>query len=134
MTLKSRLELPCHASHLSTARHMAHTLLDQSPADDAVKDNALLIVGELCTNVLRHAGLTPDDCYRVEIEIDHGIMFITVTDGGKGFVRDRSFVPGGESEGGRGLFLIEALSDGVEYRGVPEGGCSVQAKVVLNGC
>lgn len=132
MTLKNCLELPCDASYLSTARHMAQSLLEWTPSDREEMDNVLLIVGELCGNVIRHAGLTSDDCFRLEIEIDRGTISITVTDPGKGFVRNRNVLPDWDSECGRGLWLIESLSDRVEYNSKTDGrGQSVLAQVSL---
>lgn len=127
------MELPCHAMHLSTARQMARTLLDQSPADEEEMDNILLIIGELCGNVISHAQLSADKCFKVEVEIVEKTVFITVSDQGKGFIPDQTLLPAWECENGRGLWLIEALADEVDYKAAPDGGSSVLAKVSLGG-
>jgi serine/threonine-protein kinase RsbW len=87
-----------------------------------VQDSELALV-EACNNAILHAGkagrlhpvLIEASCNASEIQI-------RVTDHTQGFeMPERAVLPDIDSECGRGLYLIKALVDSVEYRrGAPE--------------
>ncbi|MEU9452524.1 ATP-binding protein [Streptomyces sp. NPDC048277] len=79
-------------------------------------DDVLLCVSELATNALLH-GVPPGRCFRLELSLDtDGVLRVEVQDSGPGEVRTPGVTP--ESEHGRGLLLVAALSDdwGVRQR------------------
>jgi signal transduction histidine kinase len=84
-------------------------LRDQVPA--GTLDDAVLIGSELATNVIRHAGLGPADRFEVSTSVSDGVLRLEVIDGGRGFTQPPASRSTGEaSQGGRGLGLVEALS------------------------
>lgn len=81
----------------------------------AIRDDVLLLVSELVTNAVRHAGAGPER--PVQVQLLHGPrgVVVAVTDEGPGFTRNPSPSTGSES-GGWGLFLVDQIADrwGVE--------------------
>jgi serine/threonine-protein kinase RsbW len=76
---------------------------------DVVLADAQLLVSELVTNSVRHAGLGADDCVRVDASIADGVLRIVVDDPGMaGTVVARAPDMGGG--GGFGLRIVEAVS------------------------
>jgi serine/threonine-protein kinase RsbW len=83
-------------------------------------------VTEACTNVLKHAVGTPD-AYETTVEINENDCTIRVIDSGQGFDsaqfgREEAL---GTAESGRGIQLIRALVDTVEFTSRPEDGTVV---------
>jgi anti-sigma regulatory factor (Ser/Thr protein kinase) len=74
-----------------------------------------LLVSELVTNAVRHAGLASGDPIRLVIGDDDGHLRVEVYDGGTGFERQPPR-PDPARASGWGLFLVERLADrwGVE--------------------
>ncbi|MEA2246919.1 MAG: serine/threonine-protein kinase RsbW [Solirubrobacteraceae bacterium] len=71
--------------------------------------DAQLLVSELVTNSVRHAGLTPHDFVRVGAEVVDGVLLIEVDDPGTaGTVAPRAADMG--RGGGFGLRIVEAVS------------------------
>jgi anti-sigma regulatory factor (Ser/Thr protein kinase) len=72
-------------------------------------DDVLLCVSEMTTNALVH-GVPLGRGFRVMLWLEHdGLLRIEVHDSGEGIPRlDR---PDGDAESGRGLLLVEMLSD-----------------------
>jgi serine/threonine-protein kinase RsbW len=99
---------------------------------DCVSDIELA-VSEACTNVLKHVAGT-SDAYEVTVEIESGRCEIKVVDTGLGFDHTVFGTDGLslESEGGRGIFLMEAMVDRLEFRSVPESGTIVHLEKTLD--
>lgn len=74
-----------------------------------------LLVTELVTNSVRHAGIEPASSVGLDVTVAADVIFTAVTDRGPGFDVDVG-VPDPLDEGGRGLFLVDqiALRWGVE--------------------
>lgn len=89
------------------ARRFAYeTLEGWGLAGTDVGDDALLCVSELATNALLH-GVPPGRHFLVFLRWDGHVLRVEVHDSGPGVPR----VAAGRDEGGRGLFLVAALSD-----------------------
>jgi anti-sigma regulatory factor (Ser/Thr protein kinase) len=69
-----------------------------------------LLVSELVTNSVRHAGLDSDDAIGLEITVSSERVRVEVMDIGPGFDR-RSPEPREDRTGGYGLFLVDRLAD-----------------------
>lgn len=96
---------------------MGRSLLEgvRDQVDAARLEDARLLLSELLTNAVRHAGLGVADEIVVKMCVDEDGLLVEVTDPGRGFQ------PAGRAEGaplhrGWGLHLLERLSDdwGVE--------------------
>ena len=72
--------------------------------------NVRLLVTELMTNSIRHAGLSSADTIVLEIQIRPDQIRAQVTDRGPGFTRPVFDTPP-SGTGGRGLYLVDALAD-----------------------
>jgi anti-sigma regulatory factor (Ser/Thr protein kinase) len=113
-TLRVRPEAAPQARHALAGLALAAT----------TRENLALVVTELVTNVVRHAGLSASDTFSMELtNRDKGIR-LAVRDGGPGFPRERIESDDPFGTGGRGLVIVAALSDawGVES---DEDGCTV---------
>jgi anti-sigma regulatory factor (Ser/Thr protein kinase) len=81
-----------------------------------IRDDVLLLVSELVTNAVRHAGAGPERPLRLQLLRGPRWVVVAVADEGPGFTwRPTSPSPGNES-GGWGLFLVDQIADrwGVE--------------------
>ena len=74
-------------------------------------ETAKLLVTELVTNSVRHAGLRSDQSIGVTVTRFAGALRIEVTDQGPGFDRRRPVGDPLLAGGGRGLMLLDRLSD-----------------------
>jgi anti-sigma regulatory factor (Ser/Thr protein kinase) len=76
----------------------------------AIRDDVLLLVSELVTNAVRHAGAGPER--PVQVQLLHGPRGVVgaVVDDGPGFTRRPNPSTGNES-GGWGLFLVDQIAD-----------------------
>jgi anti-sigma regulatory factor (Ser/Thr protein kinase) len=97
----------------SVARHAVAGLAPF--LDPVVEENAELLVSELVTNSVRHAGLPPDAGIEFSLRATPDVLMVEVADAGKGFEDDapgRSrFEPGIARGSGWGLFLVEHIAD-----------------------
>ena len=73
-------------------------------------DDVLLLTTELVTNSVRHSPAATDGTVDVAVMLASEHIRVEVSDPGSGFSHVPQH-PGTLSEGGRGLFLVEALSD-----------------------
>ncbi len=82
----------------------------------SIRDDVLLLVSELVTNAVRHAGAGPER--PVQVQLLHGpcCVVVAVTDEGPGFTLRPNPSTGSES-GGWGLSRIDQIADrwGVDY-------------------
>ncbi|MBA2529916.1 MAG: ATP-binding protein [Euzebyales bacterium] len=103
-----QLCLPAQREAPASARR-ALTALSTYVSDELFR-RVELVVSELVTNSVRHAGLTPGDSIHIAVHIDGGMLRGEVADPGTGFdatVR----LPCTEQTGGYGLFLVSQLTN-----------------------
>jgi len=70
-----------------------------------------LLVSELATNSVRHAGCHGDDELSMEAAVERDTVRVRLSDQGVGFEPHMPFPPPSGSTGGYGLVLLERLSD-----------------------
>jgi anti-sigma regulatory factor (Ser/Thr protein kinase) len=75
----------------------------------AVRDDLLLLVTELVTNAVRHAGVGPDGSLRVELRRWPQRVRVEVVDPGGPFTRDQPRLSRHEP-GGWGLVLVDRIA------------------------
>jgi anti-sigma regulatory factor (Ser/Thr protein kinase) len=73
-------------------------------------EDAQLLVSELVTNAIRHAGLAREQTIRLIVEIDDRGMRVEVCDRGPGFQLSEP-APDPSRPSGWGLYLVRELSD-----------------------
>ena len=135
MIMKLSLDLPEDAPFIRTARLLSRCLLEDIKVVASVTRDVEIIVGELCSNVIRHAQSKAMH-FQVTLEFYEPKVVITVKDTGKGFVRERvlpvgatrSDGKGGVRVGGFGLSLIEGLSDKLDFTGSSPHGTKVRVE------
>jgi len=98
------------------ARHFFADWLCNQPADLSALDDLLVMVSELCTNAVRAASGAPGGV-SLRAWDDADTLVIEVQDDGAGFfgdLPDEEHLPDADASGGRGLFLVRALADGID--------------------
>ena len=103
-----QLELPRALESAATARQAVGELSGDLPEE--VLGDVRLLVSELVTNALRHAGLNETDRIELAVGVTDAAVRVEVTDHGRGF--DPKAVPSDpEVAEGWGLYLVATLSD-----------------------
>ena len=125
MTIVFTLCLPRDRSSVPVVRHLFKSSMDRLGVESECIDDMELAVTEACTNVLQHAADTKDE-YEVSVEVNEKLCEIRVTDTGKGF--DHTALAEAEvtAESGRGIQLMKALVDKVQFVSKPQDGTIVR--------
>ncbi len=130
MRLVLSVFLPRDRASIPVSRHIVHDALREiGVADDCAHDVAVA-QSEACTNVVDHSG--PGDEYEVSVEINGDRCTLRVVDTGRGF--DQSAVDDGaaaDSERGRGIQLMKALVDRVDFQSDAGSGTAVHLEKTL---
>jgi serine/threonine-protein kinase RsbW len=127
LQVRLRLQLPNDARSVPLARRLIRCALGSLDVTDECTDDLVLAVSEACTNVLDHA--SGDDEYQVIAGIDGSRCVLEIADEGPAVAptpRPRGF-DDLEAESGRGLSIIEALVDSVEFS--PGSGCGMVVRM-----
>lgn len=116
MEIAFTVRLPVDAHSVPFVRALCREALEHLRVDGAVVEEIALALTEACANVVQHAGPLQD--YEVQVDIDDERCRICVADTGGGF--DPASVQGPPSdsllEGGRGLLLMRALVDRLDFQ------------------
>jgi serine/threonine-protein kinase RsbW len=126
MKIAYTLCLPRDEASVPVVRHVLGGSLRKLGVSEEGLSDIELALTEACTNVLRHA-TNGDDEYDVEIDIEDMKCEIRVSDRGHGF--DHKSLAGearASAERGRGIQLMRALVDGVDFESRPEDGTVVR--------
>ncbi|MFI0357318.1 ATP-binding protein [Actinomadura sp. 9N407] len=111
MRASSVVLLPHAPSSVAVARRRLSAELSDSGVFESIVDDANVIVSELLSNALRHARPLPSGQIRVTWIRSGDLLELAVSDGGAMTEPRRG--PGTLSSlGGRGLGIVEALSEG----------------------
>ena len=131
MELSLALTLPRDEQTVPVARHIVRNAMEQVGVEETCVDDIELALSEACTNVLLHSG--PGDQYVVRLDLEDRIGVIRVIDVGHGFdsARLRAGAPLPEAERGRGVGLMQALVDRVQFSTRPEAGTIVTLEKAL---
>jgi serine/threonine-protein kinase RsbW len=131
MELSLALTLPRDEQTVPVARHIVRHAMEQVGVEETCVYDVELALSEACTNVLLHSG--PGDQFIVRLDLEDRIGVIRVIDVGHGFdsFRLQSEDPAPEAERGRGLGLMQALVDRVDFTSRPEAGTIVTLEKVL---
>ena len=109
ITVEYRARLPIDAKAPAAARRLCRCV--ENLADREVLESLELLVTELVTNTVRHAGLGQDGFVELEIHVFPDEVRVEVRDPGRGFdpdvVRRRPEVRGD----GWGLYLVDQIAE-----------------------
>lgn len=108
------LRLASESGSISRARQSLQALEEEVPPQTL--QTVVLLVSELVTNAVLHAGLEPEDEIGLKVGSSAGTIRAEVHDRGPGFDAGSSQKPDPDQTGGWGLYLVGTLSDrwGVE--------------------
>jgi serine/threonine-protein kinase RsbW len=131
MELSLALTLPRDEQTVPVARHIVRNAMAQVGVAETCVYDFELALSEACTNVLLHSG--PGDQYVVRLDLEDELGVIRVIDVGHGFDSDKlqTDAPRLEGERGRGLGLMQALVDRVDFTSRPEAGTIVSLEKTL---
>ena len=82
-----------------------------SSMDTKLMDWLQVLVSELVTNSVRHAGLDAREQVQVTVRMTGDRVQVEVADPGRGFAPIARPLPTPDAEGGWGLFLLDKVSD-----------------------
>jgi anti-sigma regulatory factor (Ser/Thr protein kinase) len=114
MVAEIDLRLAPEPEVVTTARHALDQLTDLLPPEKL--EDVRLVVSELVTNSILHAGLSADDQILLTVTVADGAVRGSVCDPGPGFGMPSEPSPRSDLRGGWGLPIVETISDrwGVE--------------------
>jgi len=126
MNLQVAVCLPREAGTVSIVRAFLGRGLRVLGVGEECAQEIELAVSEACNNVVQHAGT--DDDYEVRVEIDEQQCAISVVNSGPGFDAGalEGFMPDTASPRGRGVAVMRAVMDSLEFRSEPETGTIVR--------
>jgi anti-sigma regulatory factor (Ser/Thr protein kinase) len=75
-----------------------------------VREDLLLLVTELVTNAVRHAGAGPEGSVDLTVRMSPGSVRVEVEDAGAGFSHEVAAPQAGDA-GGWGLYLVDRIAD-----------------------
>lgn len=141
MPFRLRFDVSPALSNITHLRRTSRCLLESLGLSRENTDDVETLIGELCTNVVRHAH-AENSMYKVSLEFYENRVIVTVIDEGVGFVEDAVLAPGtvrpdtledeGETRiGGLGLPLIHAIADYVDIQPTDPHGTTVRAQKTL---
>jgi serine/threonine-protein kinase RsbW len=121
VNIEFRVRLPVDAQSVPLVRGLLRQALEHFGVVESGIQEIVLALTEACANVVQHAGEHEE--YEVDVCFDDDVCRITVLDDGDGF--DPSAVPttppASLLEGGRGLILMAALVDRLDFRNMEDG-------------
>lgn len=133
MHLRLRLLLPSEARSVPLARKVLSHALGVMGVSRECVDDIELAISEACTNVLDHAGA--HDAYEVLAGIEGEFCIVEVCDEGHGFAAEAPPAEGvlvdAEAERGRGIQLMKALVDALDFTVCEDRGTVVRLRKKL---
>jgi anti-sigma regulatory factor (Ser/Thr protein kinase) len=109
VAVEYRARLPVDATTPTSARRLVRCLTDTVTPE--ALENLELLVTELVTNAVRHAGLDEHGWVSVEVVARPAVVHVEVSDPGRGFDgHDPAVVAGEERGSGWGLYLVDRLA------------------------
>ena len=114
MDISFSVRLPRDARSLPLMRGLMRQALEHLGVATMTIEEIVLALTEACANVVQHAG--DHEEYQVDVAITDDTCRISVLDDGHGFDLEKATVPeGAPLEAGRGLVLMRALVDDLQF-------------------
>jgi serine/threonine-protein kinase RsbW len=125
MRLTVAVSLPRDSSTVGVVRDVVASALQSFGVTPDCVHDIRLALSEACTNVIEHAAF--DDEYEVRLDVGDRLCSVTVTDTGTGLDAHEleGVLPDDTSPGGRGVAIMRAVMDHVEFTSEPETGSVV---------
>jgi anti-sigma regulatory factor (Ser/Thr protein kinase) len=103
--------LPSQPASVAVARRRITAEMRSLGVDDEAIDDAAIVITELVTNAIKHGSPLPGRWLEVTWDMDTETVEIAVSDGGGSRTRPRANRPSLSAMGGRGLGIVDTLSD-----------------------
>jgi anti-sigma regulatory factor (Ser/Thr protein kinase) len=103
--------LPSQPASVAVARRRITAEMRSLGVDDEAIDDAAIVITELVTNAIKHGSPLPGRWLEVTWDMDTETVEIAVSDGGGSRTRPRANQPSLSAMGGRGLGIVDTLSD-----------------------
>lgn len=118
--------VPPHTCYLgligNIAEQLAKGIPDFSGDRETLAHNLNLVLTEALANAIEHGGKNePTGSIRISIHVEDNNLCIEVHDRGSGFDLKDVQCPDPECLRGRGIFIIKAVMDTVDYHKTPSG-------------
>lgn len=125
MDLDVAVCLPREAETVSLIRGIVCDALGKLGVTSDCVDDVRLALSEACTNVVDHA--TDDDEYEVRLRVEGVVCHVTVANTSSGFDAESlaDVPPSTSSARGRGVAIMRAVMDDVDFRSEPAAGTVV---------
>ncbi len=112
MLVKMQLSLPTEARYVGMMRNVAQCVLEDLGVPEEASADVQLAVTEACANAVRHSDVGE---YSVHLAVGEQGCEVEVVDEGSGFEPADITERGTEFENGRGLWLMQALVDDLQF-------------------
>ena len=114
MDISFSVRLPRDARSLPLMRGLLRQALEHLDVVPRTVEEIVLALTEACANVVQHAGAHEE--YQVDVALTDDTCRISVLDEGHGFDFESAVAPEGSPlEAGRGLVLMKALVDDLQF-------------------
>ena len=113
MNVHFSVRLPTDAQSVPLVRGLLRQALEYLGVAETGIQEIVLALTEACANVVQHAA--DQEEYEVDVAIDDSLCRITVVDDGDGFDVTTASAAPPTLEGGRGLVLMRALVDRLDF-------------------
>lgn len=128
--LRRRLALPSQESEIETAVDWLEDIAEELNLVEETTHRLIVATSEAVTNSLHHGNeYDPVKDVIIEVNATSETVEVTVSDEGGGFqrtdVEDPLLEQNLENVGGRGVYLMEELTDRIQYQ---EDGCKVRLR------
>lgn len=128
--IRRRLALPSQKSEIETAVEWMQAVAEEAELDEELTHRLVVAASEAVTNSLHHGNeYNPVKDVVVEVTVSDQAVEVVVSDEGGGFqrtdVEDPLLEQNLKNVGGRGVYLMEEMTDEIEYR---DEGCEVRLR------
>lgn len=114
MDISFSVRLPRDARSLPLMRGLLRQALEHLDVASQTIEEIVLALTEACANVVQHAGEHEE--YQVDVDLTDDMCHLSVLDEGHGFDFEKAAAPEGSPlEAGRGLVLMKALVDELQF-------------------
>jgi serine/threonine-protein kinase RsbW len=114
MDISFSVRLPRDARSLPLMRGLLRQALEHLDVATQTIEEIVLALTEACANVVQHAGQYEE--YQVDVAITDDACRVSVLDEGQGFDFEQASAPADSPlEAGRGLMLMQALVDTLQF-------------------
>lgn len=119
MNISFSVRLPVDAKSVPLARGLLRQALEHLEVAPTGIEELVLALTEACANAVQHAG--EHDQYQVDVDVDDTMCRICVYDQGDGFDPSATTAQRSPLDGGRGITLMRALVDRLQFANTSDG-------------